>query len=175
MGAAMYLRNEFSTNLFSLQGLRVLVVDNNEDCRVMLSVLLRSYGVEVQTASSVKLGLEIFGQWQPDILVSDIAFPGEDSYALIQQVRTKAERGELVIAIAVTGYDTQNMGQRGLCQGFDLWFSKPLDLDEFVAVLASFATCQRSSYAIAERILSVPTHSEAIASLEKQFNLTFPN
>ncbi len=171
----MYLYNGFSTNLLSLQGLRVLVVDNNDDSCLMLSVLLQSYGVQVQTASSVKLALEIFGQWQPDILVSDIAFPGEDGYALIQQVRTKTERGELLIAIAVTGYDCENMSQRGLCHGFDLWFSKPLDVDEFVAVLASLATCQKSSDAIAQPILSVPTHSEAIAYLEKQFNLTLPS
>ncbi len=171
----MYLNNRFSTNLSSLQGLRVLVVDSNDDCCVLLSVLLQWYGVQVQTASSVKLGLEIFEQWQPDILVSDIAFPGEDAHPLIHQVRTRNERGELVIAIAVTGYDTQNISQRGLCHGFDLWFSKPLDLHEFVAVLASLATCQLSSYAIAQRILDAPTHSEAIANLEKQFNLTFPS
>lgn len=171
----MYLNNRFSTNLSSLQGLRVLVVDSNDDCRVLLSVLLQPYGVQVQTASSVKLGLEIFEQWQPDVLVSDIAFPGEDAYALIHQVRTNAGRGELVLAIAMTAYDYENMSQRGLCHGFDLWFSKPLDLDEFVAVLASLATCQQSSYAIAERILGVPTHSQAIANLEKQFNLTLPS
>jgi two-component system OmpR family response regulator len=167
--------NVFSTNLSSLQGLRVLIVDNNDDCRVMLSVLLQWYGVQVQTASSVKLALEIFGQWQPDILVSDIAFPGEDGYALIQQVRNKAGRGELMIAIAVTGYDSQKRSQRGLCHGFDLWFSKPLDIDEFVAVLASLASCQQSSYAIAQRILDVSTYTEAKANLEKQLNLTFPS
>lgn len=170
----MYLHNQFSTNLSSLQGLRVLIVDNNDDCRVMLSVLLQSYGVEVQTASSVKLALEIFEQWQPDVLVSDIAFPGEDGYALIQQVRSKAGRGKLVLAIVVTGYDCENISQRALRCGFDLWFTKPLDIDEFVAVLARLTTCQQPSYAIAQGILGVPAHSEAIANLEKQLNLTFP-
>jgi two-component system, OmpR family, response regulator len=170
----MYLhKNRFSTNLSSLQGLRVLVVDNNDDCRVMLSVLLQWYGVQVQTASSVKLALEIFGQWQPDILVSDIAFPGEDGYALIQQVRMKAERGELMIAIAVTGYESQNMSR--LCHGFDLWFSKPLDIDEFVAVLASLATCQQSSLRSLNASVDVSTSTEAKAKLEKQLNLTFPS
>lgn len=174
MAAAMYLNNGFSSNISSLQGLRVLVVDNNDDCRVLLSVLLQDYGVEVQTASSVKLALEIFEQWQPDVLVSDIAFPGEDGYALIEQVRTKGGRGETVLAIAMTAYDSESMSKRGLRCGFDLWFTKPLDLDELVAVLACLATCQQSSYAITERILGVLTHSEAIANLEKQLNLTFP-
>ena len=163
MAAAMYLNNGFSSNLSSLQGLRVLVVDNNADCRILLSLLLQWYGVEVQTASSVKLALEIFEQWQPDVLVSDIAFPGEDGYALIQQVRSKGGRGKLVLAIVVTGYDCENMSQRALRCGFDLWFTKPLDLDEFVAVLAGLTTCQQPLYAIAQCILGVPTYSEAIA------------
>jgi CheY-like chemotaxis protein len=163
MAAAMYLNNGFSSNLSSLQGLRVLVVDNNADCRILLSLLLQWYGVEVQTASSVKLALEIFEQWQPDVLVSDIAFPGEDGYALIQQVRSKGGRGKLVLAIVVTGYDCENMSQRALRCGFDLWFTKPLDLDEFVAVLAGLTTCQQPLYAIAQGILGVPAHSEAIA------------
>ncbi|WP_026733678.1 response regulator [Fischerella sp. PCC 9605] len=150
----MYTNNEFPTNLSSLQGLRVLVVDDNVDFCDLIALLLQPDGVEVQKAFSVQQALEIFRQWQPDVLVSDIALPKEDGYALIQQVRTKAgERGEVVLAIAVTGYAHENMYQRTLCTGFDLLFTKPLDFDEFLAVLACLAICQQSSYAIAQRIL----------------------
>ncbi|QMS88234.1 response regulator [Nostoc edaphicum CCNP1411] len=151
----MYSNNKFPTNYPSLQGLRVLLVDDNVDffCSLMTQ-LLQLYGVEVQTAFSVQQALEIFGQWQPDVLVSDIALPKEDCYTLIQQVRTKAgERGEVVLAISVTGYAHEKMFQRALCAGFDLWFTKPLDFDEFFAVLNCLAICQQSSYAIAQRIL----------------------
>jgi CheY-like chemotaxis protein len=150
----MYTNDEFPANLSSLQGLRVLVVDDNVDFCDLIALLLQPDGVEVQKAFSVQQALEIFRQWQPDVLVSDIALPKEDGYALIQQVRTKAgERGEVVLAIAVTGYADENMYQHALCAGFDLWFTKPLDFDEFLAVLACLAICQQSSYAIAQRIL----------------------
>ncbi|MBR8835034.1 MAG: response regulator [Stigonema ocellatum SAG 48.90 = DSM 106950] len=167
----MYPNNKFPTNLQSLQGLQVLVVDNNVDYCDLMTLLLQPYGAKVQTASLAKRALEIFVQWQPNVLVSEIALPHEDGYALIQQVRTKAgERGEVVLAIAVTGYGNEKMLQRALCVGFDLWFTKPLDFDEFVAVLACLAICQQSSYAIAQRILGhVPRHGEL--SVEKQ--LTF--
>lgn len=164
----MYPNNKFPTNFQSLQGLRVLVVDNNADYCHLITVLLQPYGVQVQTASLAQQALKIFVQWQPDVLVSDIALPNEDGYALIQQVRTKAgERGEVVLAIAVTGYVNEKMLQRALCAGFDLWLIKPLDFDEFLAVLACLAICQQSSYTIAQRILGhVPRHGDL--SLEKQ-------
>lgn len=173
----MYLNNgfPFPTNLQSLQGLRVLVVDDNVDFCDLITLLLQPYGVEVQTAFSVQQGLEIFVQWQPDVFVSDIALPDEDGYSLIHQLRTKAgEQGEVVLAIAVTGYVSEKMRLRALSSGFDLWFTKPLDLDEFVAVLACLAICQQSSYVIAQRILGhVPEHGEL--SLEKQLSGAFPS
>jgi CheY-like chemotaxis protein len=107
-----------------------------------------------QAAALAQQALEIFGQWQPDAIVSETALPEEDGFALIRQVRTfTQERGNTVLAIAVTGYATEKMRQRSLCAGFDLWFAKPLHFDEFVAVLTCLAICQQSSYAIAQRIL----------------------
>lgn len=73
----------------------------------------------------------------------------------------------MVLAIAVTGYADEKMRQRGLSAGFDLWFTKPMDIDEFLAVLACLAICQESSYAIAQQILGHdPKHSDL--SLEMQ-------
>lgn len=163
----MYTNLKFPTNLSSLQELRVLVVDNNVDCCDFMKFLLQFYGIDVQTAFSAQQALEIFGQWQPDVLVSDIALPKEDGYSLIQKVRTKTgERGQVVLAIAVTGYVNEKMLQDALSAGFDLWFTKPLDFDEFLAVLTCLAICQQSSYAIAQRILGhVPVHGDI--SLEK--------
>ncbi|AFZ00186.1 response regulator [Calothrix sp. PCC 6303] len=168
----MYKFNRFPTNLSSLQGLRVLVVDNNVDFCYMITLLLEFYGVEVQTAFLAQSALKTFRQWQPDVLLSDLALPDEDGYKLIQEVRTKAgERGEAVLAIAVTGYVDEKMLQRALNAGFDIWFTKPLDFDEFLTMLDCLAICQQSSYAIAQRILgNVSKQNEP--SLEKQLNLT---
>ncbi|MBD2356085.1 response regulator [Tolypothrix sp. FACHB-123] len=164
----MYPSNRFLNNLSSLQGLQVLIVDNNVDCCDLITILLQLYGVEVQQAFSAPQALEIFEQWQPYIVVSDISLPKEDGYALIQKVKSKAkERGQVVLAIAVTGYADEKMCERALSGGFDLWFTKPLDIDEFVAVLACLAVCQQSSYAIAQRILDhVPKYGDL--SLEQQ-------
>jgi two-component system, OmpR family, response regulator len=154
----MYSNNVFSdvfpTHSPSLQGLRVLVVDNNADSCDLMKQMLQPYGVEVQAAALAQQALEIFGQWQPDAIVSEIALPGEDGFALIRQVRTSTqERGKTVLAIALTSYATKKMRQRAFRAGFDLWFTKPLHFDEFVAVLTCLAICQQSSYAIAQRIL----------------------
>lgn len=168
----MYLDNGFPTNLPSLQGLRMLVVDNNIDTCDLMTLLLQPYGVEVQTAFSVQQALEVFVQWQPDILVSEVALPEEDGFALIRQVRTlTAARGKEVLALAVTGYVTEDTKKRALSAGFDLWFTKPLNFDEFLAVLSCLVICQQSSYAIVQRILGNVLRHDAL-NLEKQLELT---
>ena len=171
----MYLNknNDFSTTLPSLQGLRMLVVDNNIDSCYLMKVLLELYGVEVQTAFSLQQALELFVQWQPDVLASEIALPKEDGFALIRQVRKlTAARGKEVLALAVTGHISKDMRQRALSAGFDQWFTKPLDFDQFVAVLSCLVICQQSAYAIAQRILGhVPKYNAL--SLEKQLESAF--
>lgn len=158
----MYTNNKFLTHLSFLQDLRVLVVDNNVEFCDSIALLLQPHGVEVQKAFSVEQALDIFGQSQPDILVSGITLLNENGYASIQQLRTKAaERGEVVIAIAVTGYANENILERAVCDGFDLWFDKPLDFDEFLAVLGCLALFQQSSYALVHQILDcVPKHGD---------------
>jgi two-component system, OmpR family, response regulator len=162
MGSAMYINNGFLTNLPSLQGLRILVVDNNIDSCNLMTVMLQPYDVEVKAAFLVQQALEIFVQWQPDVLVSEIALPKEDGYALIRQVRKLTrERGKEALAIAVTADASEQTRRRTLSAGFDLWFTKPLNFDEFFAVLDCLAICQQSSYAIAQRILgNVLRHGE---------------
>jgi CheY-like chemotaxis protein len=90
----MYPSNRFLNNLSFLQGLEVLIVDDNVDFCDLMTILLQLDGVKVQQAFSALQALEIFEQWQPYIVVSDIGLPNEDGYALIQQVKSKAkERG----------------------------------------------------------------------------------
>jgi len=101
IGAAIHLNNGFPTNLPSLQTLRILVIEKDIDsCDLM--TLLQPYGVEVQEAFLVQQALPIFVQWQPDVLVSEIALPKEDGYALIRQARTLTKKREKkVLAIAL--------------------------------------------------------------------------
>ncbi|MCY7390107.1 MAG: response regulator [Leptolyngbyaceae cyanobacterium CAN_BIN12] len=145
----MHRSREFSTNFSFFQGLRVLIVDNHIDSSDLIALILQSYGVGVQTALLVQPALKIFRQWQPDILVSEIALPDEDGLALIRQVRMLGgESNKRVTAIAVTAYVTEKMHQCALSSGFYLWFTKPLDFDAFVAEVAYLAICRQSPIAI---------------------------
>jgi CheY-like chemotaxis protein len=136
----MYINNKFPTHPSFLQGLRVLLVDNDVNFCNSLTAMLQSYGVKVQATFLGELALEIFMQWQPDVLLSDISTPNEDGYALIHQVRTlTGERGKVVPAIALTDTVTEDMYQHALLAGFSLCFAKPVVIDDFVAVLGILA------------------------------------
>ena len=68
-----------------LEGLRVLVVDDEADARELLSVVLKQAGGEIRVAATVPVALELLDQWQPHVLVSDIGMAGEDGYDLIKK------------------------------------------------------------------------------------------
>nr|WP_277883286.1 response regulator [Nostoc flagelliforme] len=132
----MLINNRFPTHPSFLQGLRVLLVDNDVNFCNYLTAMLQSYGVKVQAAFLGEQALEIFVQWQPDVLLNDISSSKEDGYTLIQQVRTlTGERGKAVPAIALTGAVTEDIYQRSLLAGFSLCFAKPVVINDFVAVL----------------------------------------
>ncbi|MBG1265655.1 response regulator [Nostoc sp. WHI] len=136
----MYLNNRFPTHLSFLQGLRVLLIDNDANFCNSLTAMLQSYGVKVQTAFLAEQALETFVQWQPDILLHSISSLKDDAYALIHQVRTlTGKRGKAVPAIALTGTVTEDMYQRTLLAGFSLCLAKPVVIDDFVAVLGILA------------------------------------
>ncbi|WP_190940621.1 response regulator [Nostoc flagelliforme] len=111
-------------------------MDNDVNFCNYLTAMLQSYGVKVQAAFLGEQALEIFVQWQPDVLLNDISSSKEDGYTLIQQVRTlTGERGKAVPAIALTGAVTEDIYQRSLLAGFSLCFAKPVVINDFVAVL----------------------------------------
>jgi CheY-like chemotaxis protein len=150
----MTIKNGFVTNLLGLQDLKILVVDNHIDSCDLIELLLALYGVKVKKAFSAKQALEIFGRWQPNILITEIALPDIDGFALVQQARTIAlEREKVLLVIAVTAYINDNIRQLALSTGFDYWFTKPLNLDNFVAGLFYGAGYKFSS-AITQTFLS---------------------
>ncbi len=134
---------KFAINLPFLKGQRVLIVDNNVDSCDLIELLLRFYGVEVRKAFSAQEALKILLEWQPDILVSDVALPEIDGFVLVRQARTiAAERGKALLIIAVTAYINEETRQLALSSGFDCWFTKPLNLNDFVTVLSCLVICQ---------------------------------
>jgi PleD family two-component response regulator len=71
----------------SLRGLRVLAVDDDPDARELLTITLIRFGAEVRAADSAEQALEIFGEWRPDVLISDIEMPDIDGHTLIGKLR----------------------------------------------------------------------------------------
>ncbi len=120
-----------------LEGLRVLVVDDDDDSRSMLCTALSSCGAEVASSSSAEAGLAQAASIRPDLLVCDIAMPGMDGYALIRQVRTWPDSaGGRTPAIALTGFARDEDVTRALEAGFQEHAAKPVDLGRFTRTVA---------------------------------------
>jgi CheY-like chemotaxis protein len=132
----------YSRPLPTLDGVRVLLVDDDRDTLKVLTVMLSEYKATVQTASSVAEALEVFEWYRPDVLVSDVAMPGEDGYSLIEKVRAREIEDDVdrkTQAIALTAYARVEDRVRALSAGFNLFVPKPVEPDELITSIASLA------------------------------------
>jgi PAS domain S-box-containing protein len=121
-----------------LDGLKVLVVDDEVDTRELFKAGIGRCGAEVVTAGSAREALAILEEMRPDLLISDIGMPGEDGYELIRKVRAlPAARGGKIPAIALTAYARTEDRMRALRAGYQMHIVKPVELAELVAVMAS--------------------------------------
>ena len=124
----------------SLQGLKVLVVDDEADTREVIREVLKECGSEVILSRSAAEALEAIEQFKPDILISDLGMPDEDGYSLISKIRAlPAERGGQIPAAALTAYARAEDRMRVLRSGFQFHLPKPVDSAELVTVVASLA------------------------------------
>lgn len=120
-----------------LQGLRIVVVDDDDDARDLLATVLTQRSAEVFVAETAADAFELVQRELPNALISDIAMPEEDGYMLIGRVRLlPEERGGKTTAIALTAYAGRADRKRALDAGFDTHFSKPVDIDKLVHALA---------------------------------------
>ncbi len=111
-----------------LDGIRVLLVEDENDSRAALSELLQCLGAEVEAVDSAKAALQAVQRRVPDILVSDVGMPGEDGYALIQQVRAwEGAQGSGMPAVALTAYARLEDRVAALRSGFDAHVHKPVE------------------------------------------------
>lgn len=133
-------------NVLSLNGLQVLVVDDEAAVRIFLTTVFNQYGAAVTAVASVAEALTALQQSLPDILVSDIEMPTEDGYALIRKVRAFHPRpgGEGIPAITLTSSPQPVEQDRARCAGFQLYVPKPFKPTEIVAAVALLAKQART-------------------------------
>ena len=121
----------------ALDGVRVLVVDDDPDARELIMTVLRESGAEVHAVPSVRAALDELDAFSPHVLMSDIGMPEEDGYALIRQVRARESAdGHHVPAVALTAFASQADREQALAFGFDAHLAKPaspVDLTRMVA------------------------------------------
>lgn len=119
-----------------LAGMEILVVDDEPDTREILSEMLRTAGATVDTAASLAETLDLFDRRRPDLLLSDIAMPGGDGYALMRQLRRRtAQSGGMVPAIAVSAHAREEDRQRALAAGFGRYITKPVEPADLLAAV----------------------------------------
>jgi CheY-like chemotaxis protein len=110
-----------------LDGILVLVVDDDEGVRDSLKAALEAYGAIVSTAGSSREALEVLARFRPHVIVTDLMMPGEDGYWLLDEVKKHATPTRTIPVIALTAGDDP---QRALEAGFLEFFRKPPALDD---------------------------------------------
>jgi CheY-like chemotaxis protein len=123
-----------------LEGVRVLVVDDQHEAREAITAVLEDCGAEVMAFASAASALEALGRAKPDVLVSDIAMPGMDGHRLMRRIRAlDLERGGATPALALTAYATVADRTRALLAGYQVYLAKPFEPAELVALVANLA------------------------------------
>jgi signal transduction histidine kinase/CheY-like chemotaxis protein len=123
-----------------LSGLRVLVCEDDPDCRDLLREVLSGEGATVCLAAAAAEALDHFREFRPDVLVSDIGLPLVDGYALIRQIRQlDDQQGGRTPAIALTAYAGGEDARRAFSAGYQLHVTKPVDPDDLATRVADLA------------------------------------
>ncbi|AFY41166.1 ATP-binding protein [Nostoc sp. PCC 7107] len=120
-----------------LEGIKVLVVDDDADTREFLAFFLEQQGAIVTAAQSAQAALESIAQSLPDLLLSDLGMPDVDGYALIRKLRSQpTNQGGKIPAIALTAYAAEATQQLVFAAGFQLHIAKPADPVKLIAAIA---------------------------------------
>jgi len=131
-------RRRSRSGAIRLDGVHVLVVEDDEDTRKLLGTMLKRYGARVTATKSAQEALRVFQNELPDVLVSDIGMPDEDGYELIRKLRSRPpEKGGLTPAIALTGYASRKDRERALMAGYQQHLAKPIEQAEMIAAIAA--------------------------------------
>ena len=129
-----------------LDGIQVLVVDDNDDARYVLERVFEHHGAVVVAVASASEALSSLQQVQPHVIISDLSMPGMDGVTFIKAVRALPGQGERPTpAIALTAYPETQHRERALEAGFDSYLVKPVDPTVVVREAASLVRERREA------------------------------
>ena len=129
-----------ASELRSLDGLRVLLVDDEVETREIISTVVERTGAEVKSCTSAREALNELVEWRPDVILSDIAMPDEDGYSFINRVRSLPQNeGGDTPAAALTAYAREEDRRQALAAGYQMHIAKPIGAVQLVSMIAKLA------------------------------------
>jgi PAS domain S-box-containing protein len=121
-----------------LDGVHVLLVEDDDDSRKLLGTMLKRYGARVTSTKSAAEALAVFQDQLPDVMISDIGMPDQDGYELIRKLRALSpEKGGNTPAIALTGYASRKDRERALGSGYQQHMAKPIEQVDMINAIAA--------------------------------------
>jgi CheY-like chemotaxis protein len=131
-------RRRSRTGAVRLNGVHVLLVEDDDDSRKLLGTMLKRYGARVTSTKSAAEALRVFEGELPDVLISDIGMPDQDGYELMRKLRSlPPERGGNTPAIALTGYASRKDRERALSSGYQQHMAKPIEQADIINAIAA--------------------------------------
>jgi signal transduction histidine kinase len=128
-----------------LEGVRVLIVDDDSDARDAIAAVLEQCGATIAVATSVCEGLALLDSAHPDVVVSDIAMPGQDGYTFIEQIRKRNDAVAQIPALALSAFGGLHEERRIRAAGFNRYLGKPVEARELVDVVKSLSARRTSA------------------------------
>lgn len=127
-------------DVLSLDGLRVLLVDDEPESRHIISTVITRTGAEVNACKSASEALATLVEWKPDVILSDIAMPDEDGYSFINKVRSlPRDKGGDTPAAALTAYARDVDRRQALDAGYQMHIAKPIGAGQLISMIARLA------------------------------------
>jgi CheY-like chemotaxis protein len=123
----------------ALNGIEVLLVDDDADTRDVLTIALETYGAKVQSVATTSHAFEALSVSRPHVVISDIAMPGEDGYSFIAKLRAKGSDQSQIPAIALSAYADPDAVTRAITTGFSAHLAKPIKLNRLINTIKKLA------------------------------------
>lgn len=125
----------------ALCGLKILIIDDELDHRIFIARVLERFGASSRIVGSVSDAFKILAQYEPDVIISDIAMPDQDGYDFIRIFRSEHEdpSAKQTPVIALSAYTERHWQVKSILEGFQLHLSKPIHHRRLVATVAQLA------------------------------------